>query len=344
MAKPIITLNGLKIVIMLGMLVIILTGIRFAADIIVPFILALFIAVILNPLVQRMVRWRIPRVLAILLLITIIIMAMALLVTYLGTSLNELARTLPQYRSKLVIPLQQMEPWLQRAGSEVSVEELLKYIDPNAAMTLVTALLAQLSSAMTSIFLLLLTVVFMLVEVPQLPVKLQQMMVRPVEGMGAIQRALDSVSRYLVLKTAISIVTGLVAWAMLAVLDVRFAFVWGLLAFALNYIPNIGSVLAAIPPITQVLVFSGFYDALVVLAGYLIINLVFGNILEPRMMGRGLGLSTLVVFLSLIFWGWLLGPVGMLLSVPLTIIVKIGLEQTAGGQTIAVLLSDMSHR
>ncbi|WP_449546870.1 AI-2E family transporter [Lelliottia amnigena] len=344
MAKPIITLNGLKIVIMLGMLVIILTGIRFAADIIVPFILALFIAVILNPLVQRMVRWRIPRVLAILLLITIIIMAMALLVTYLGTSLNELARTLPQYRSKLVIPLQQMEPWLQRAGIEVSVEELLKYIDPNAAMTLVTALLAQLSSAMTSIFLLLLTVVFMLVEVPQLPVKLQQMMVRPVEGMGAIQRALDSVSRYLVLKTAISIVTGLVAWAMLALLDVRFAFVWGLLAFALNYIPNIGSVLAAIPPITQVLVFSGFYDALVVLAGYLIINLVFGNILEPRMMGRGLGLSTLVVFLSLIFWGWLLGPVGMLLSVPLTIIVKIGLEQTAGGQTIAVLLSDMSHR
>lgn len=344
MAKPIITLNGLKIVIMLGMLVIILTGIRFAADIIVPFILALFIAVMLNPLVQRMVRWRIPRVLAILLLITIIIMAMALLITYLGTSLNELARTLPQYRSKLVIPLQQMEPWLQRAGIEVSVEELLKYIDPNAAMTLVTALLAQLSSAMTSIFLLLLTVVFMLVEVPQLPVKLQQMMVRPVEGMGAIQRALDSVSRYLVLKTAISIVTGLVAWAMLAVLDVRFAFVWGLLAFALNYIPNIGSVLAAIPPITQVLVFSGFYDALVVLAGYLIINLVFGNILEPRMMGRGLGLSTLVVFLSLIFWGWLLGPVGMLLSVPLTIIVKIGLEQTAGGQTIAVLLSDMSHR
>ncbi|VFS72283.1 Putative transport protein [Salmonella enterica subsp. diarizonae] len=80
--------------------------------------------------------------------------------------------------------------------------------------------------------------------------------------------------------------------------------------------------LAALPPIIQVLVFNGFYDALLVLAGYLLINLVFGNILEPRIMGRGLGLSTLVVFLSLIFWGWLLGPVGMLLSVPLTIIVK----------------------
>ena len=288
MAKPIITLNGLKIVIMLGMLVIILTGVRFAADIIVPFILALFIAVILNPLVQRMTRLRIPRVLAITLLISIIIVAMVLLVAYLGTSLNELARTLPKYRSSLAIPLLQLEPWLQRAGIEVSVEELLKYIDPNAAMTIVTSLLAQLSNAMTSIFLLFLTVL----EVPQLPAKLQQIMVRPAEGMGAIQRALDSVSRYLVLKTAISLVTGGVVWVMLLALDVRFAFVWGLLAFALNYIPNIGSVLAAIPPILQVLVFSGLYDALILLAGYLVINLVFGNILEPRMMGRGLGLST----------------------------------------------------
>ena len=342
MAKPIITLNGLKMVIMLGMLVIILSGIRVAADIIVPFILALFIAVVLNPVVQRMVKLRIPRVIAVSLLIVIIVMLMVLLLAYLGTSLNELARTLPQYRSSLVIPLKNLEPWLQRAGIGVSIDELVKYIDPNAAMTLVTNLLAQLSNAMSSIFLLLLTVVFMLLEVPQLPNKLKQMMSRPIEGMAAIQRAIDSVSHYLVLKTAISIVTGLVAWGMLAALDVRFAFVWGLLAFALNYIPNIGSVLAAIPPIAQVLVFSGLYDALVVFAGYLVINLVFGNILEPRIMGRGLGLSTLVVFLSLIFWGWLLGPVGMLLSVPLTIIVKIALEQTNGGQSIAVLLSDLN--
>lgn len=341
MAKPIITLNGLKIVIMLGMLVIVLAGIRFAADIIVPFILALFIAVVLNPLVQRMVRLRVPRVLAISLLIGVIILGMVLLLAYLGSSLNELARTLPVYRDSLLAPLQRLDPWLHRVGIDVSIEQLQTFIDPNAAMTLVTNLLTQLSNAMTSIFLLLLTVVFMLIEVPQLPAKLQPLMARPAEGMGAIQRALDSVTHYLVLKTAISVVTGLVVWGMLTLLEVRFAFVWGLLAFALNYIPNIGSVLAAIPPIVQVLAFSGFYDALIVLSGYLLINLVFGNILEPRMMGRGLGLPTLVVFLSLIFWGWLLGPVGMLLSVPLTIMVKIALEQTAGGQSIAVLLSDV---
>lgn len=342
MAKPIITLSGLKAVIMLGMLVIILVGINVAAEIIVPFILALFIAIILNPMIRRLERIRVPRVLAISFVISVIIFFMAVLLAYLGTTLNELTRTLPQYRSLLISPLQTLDPWLQRIGISVSVDELVKYIDPNAAMTLVTSLITQLSNAMTSIFLLLLTVVFMLIEVPQLPVKLQQLMSRPEEGMGAIQRALDSVSHYLVLKTAISLVTGLVVWIMLATLDVRFAFVWGLLAFSLNYIPNIGSVLAAIPPVAQVLVFSGLYDALLVVAGYLAINLVFGNIIEPRMMGRGLGLSTLVVFLSLIFWGWLLGPVGMLLSVPLTIAVKIALEQNEGGRSIAVLLSDVT--
>lgn len=343
MSRPIITLNGLKIVIMLGMLVIILTGIRFAADIIVPFVLAVFIAVVLNPVVQLLVRCRVPRVLAISLLIAVIVLITALLLASLGTSLNELTRTLPQYRSSLAVPLYNLQPWMQRLGIGISPDELIKYIDPNAAMTLLSRLLTQLSNAMSSIFLLLLTVVFMLLEVPQLPGKVEQLMSRPVEGMAAIQRALDSVSHYLVLKTAISVVTGLVVWGMLELLGVRFAFIWGLLAFALNYIPNIGSVLAAIPPILQVLVFNGFYDALIVLAGYLAINLVFGNILEPRIMGRGLGLSTLVVFLSLIFWGWLLGPVGMLLSVPLTIIVKIALEQTEGGKSIAILLSDLSR-
>lgn len=344
MSKPIITLGGLKIVIMMGMLVIILVGIKVAADIIIPFILALFIAIVLNPMIRRLERIHVPRVLAITMVISVIILLVVLLLAYLGTTLNELTRTVPQYRESFIFPLQLLEPWLKRAGIAVSIDELFKYIDPNAAMTIAKRLITQLSNAMSSIFLLLLTVVFMLIEVPQLPIKLQQMMSRPEEGMGEIQRALDSVSHYLVLKTAISLVTGLVVWIMLAMLDVRFAFVWALLAFSLNYIPNIGSVLAAIPPVAQVLVFSGLYEALLVVAGYLAVNLVFGNIIEPRMMGRGLGLSTLVVFLSLIFWGWLLGPVGMLLSVPLTIAVKIALEQYEGGKCIAVLLSDVTER
>ena len=181
----------------------------------------------------------------------------------------------------------------------------------------------------------------MLLEVPQLPNKLKQMMSRPIEGMAAIQRAIDSVSHYLVLKTAISIVTGLVARGMLAALDVRFAFVWGLLAFALNYIPNIGSVLAAIPLLLRCWYLAAFtmrwwfWQAIWSSTRYSGISSSRGS--------WGVDLDCLRWwFLSLIFWGWLLGPVGMLLSVPLTIIVKIALEQTNGGQSIAVLLSDLN--
>ncbi|MFO6426883.1 AI-2E family transporter [Escherichia coli] len=138
-------------------------------EIIVPFILALFIAVILNPLVQHMVRWRVPRVLAVSILMTIIVMAMVLLLAYLGSALNELTRTLPQYRNSIMTPLQALEPLLQRIGIDVSVDQLAHSFNPNAAMTLLTNLLTQLSNAMSSIFLLLLTVLFMLLEVPQLP-------------------------------------------------------------------------------------------------------------------------------------------------------------------------------
>lgn len=334
--------NTFNVVVVLGMLVIILAGIRAGAEIVVPFILALFVAVILNPLVRLLQRAGLPRVLAVSLLIGVIVLAGALLLSSLVSMLNDFARTLPQYRQVMLESLLEFQQHAGQLGVPVSTEALMTMVDPNAAINLVSRLLAQLSGAVSGIFLLLMTVVFMLFEVPLLTGKLQRLFRRPSEGMAAIQRALDSVSRYLVLKTAISLLTGIAIWLMLLCLDVRFAPLWGALAFALNYIPNIGSIIAAIPPIVQVLIFNGTADAVLVTGGYLLLNLLIGNILDPRLMGRGLGLSTLVVFLSLIFWGWLLGPVGMLLSVPLTIVAKIALEQTQCGQPLALLLSDSS--
>jgi len=329
-----------KVVVMLGMLVIILAGIRAGADIVVPFILAIFVAVILNPLVRLLQRIGVPRVLAVALLIGVIVLAGAVLLTTLVGMLNDFARTLPQYREVMLASLLEIQEIAAHFNVQVSTEALVAMVDPNATINLISRLLSQLSGAVSGIFLLLMTVVFMLFEVPLLAGKLQRIFRYPSQGMAVIQKALDSVSRYLVLKTAISLLTGCVVWLMLLSLDVRFALLWGVVAFALNYIPNIGSVIAAVLPIAQVLIFQGTGDALLVTVGYLLLNVLLGNILDPRLMGRGLGLSTLVVFLSLIFWGWLLGPVGMLLSVPLTIVAKIALEQTQSGEPLALLLSD----
>ncbi len=126
--------------------------------------------------------------------------------------------------------------------------------------------------------------------------------------------------------------------AALAIIGVDFPLLWGMLAFLLNYIPTFGSILAAIPPVLLAMVQLGPGHAIAALAVFVMLNVLLGNFVEPYFMGRRLGLSTLVVFLSLVFWGWVWGPVGMLLSVPLTMIVKIMLENTEDLSWIAVLL------
>jgi predicted PurR-regulated permease PerM len=153
-----------------------------------------------------------------------------------------------------------------------------------------------------------------------------------------LHKALKGVTHYLALKTLVSLITGIAVWLSLYLLDVKFALLWGVVAFILNFIPNIGPIIAGIPPFLQALLLNSLFDAAMVAALFTAIHMVFGNMLEPRLMGRGLGLSTLVVFLSLVFWGWLLGPVGMLLSVPLTSITKILMETTPGGSRLAIML------
>ncbi len=147
-------------------------------------------------------------------------------------------------------------------------------------------------------------------------------------------------TKYFSIKTAVSGLTGVLVGIVLAIAGVDYPVLWGFLAFLLNFVPSIGSILAAIPPVLLAIVQPelGAGTAVVVAVFLLAINLVVGTVLEPRFMGRGLDLSSLVVFLSLLFWGWVLGPVGMLLSVPLTATVKIILEAFAEGRPIARLL------
>ena len=150
---------------------------------------------------------------------------------------------------------------------------------------------------------------------------------------------MDALKSYLVIKTGMSLLTGILVSLWLTILNVEFALLWGSIAFFLNFVPYIGSLIAAIPVAVLALLDVGLGNASLIAAGYLVINVIVSNLLEPRFMGRGLNLSTLVVFLSLVFWGWVFGPVGMFLSVPLTILVKIALEHDPRSRRLAVLLS-----
>ena len=124
--------------------------------------------------------------------------------------------------------------------------------------------------------------------------------------------------------------------------NVDYPLLWALIAFLFNYIPNIGSILAALPALLLVSVTHTFVDLTSILLGYIVINILIGNIIEPKYMGKKLDLSSLIVFVSLIFWGWVLGPVGMLLSIPLTMIVKIAAENNNKTKWISTLLGASS--
>jgi predicted PurR-regulated permease PerM len=147
------------------------------------------------------------------------------------------------------------------------------------------------------------------------------------------------VQEYLGIKTAVSLATGFLIGLLAWLLGLDFPILLGLIGFVMNYIPTVGSILAAVPALVlSLLQFGTLGHLLAVTTAYVIINTVFGNIIEPNLMGRRLGLSTLVVILSLLFWAWLWGPVGALLAVPLTMVVKIMLENTEDLRWIAVLL------
>lgn len=319
---------------------IIFAGIKTAANILVPFLLSVFIAIICNPLITKASQFKIPKVISVILVIGLFVTIALSLAGLVGKSLNELSGLIPQYRLQLKEQFTWLTVFLSNYNIKISSSILLEYFDPAVAMGMAANMLSGFGSVMANLFLIILTVVFMLFEASSFPLKLHLALDDPEMRLKQIERFLASVNHYIAIKTMVSIATGIVVSFMLWVFGLDFYLLWGVFAFLLNYIPNIGSIFAAVPAVTLAALQLGLAEAGFIGLGYIAINMVMGNIIEPRYLGKGLGLSTLVVFLSLIFWGWLLGTVGMLLSVPLTMILKIGLESSPEGRWLAVLLSD----
>jgi AI-2 transport protein TqsA len=319
---------------------IIFAGIKTAANILVPFLLSVFIAIICNPLINKASKFKIPKFVSVIFVITVIVSMAVFLTGLVGSSLNELSQHIPQYRIQLKEQFTWLTDFFSRHDIQLSSSIVTEYFDPAAAMGLAADMLSSFGSVMANLFLIVLTVVFMLFEASSFPHKLHLALDDPQMRLNQIERFLSSVNNYIAIKTLVSIATGCVVSLMLWAFGLDFFLLWGVLAFLLNYIPNIGSIIAAVPPMTLAILQLGIGEAGAIGLGFVLINMVMGNMIEPRYLGKGLGLSTLVVFLSLIFWGWLLGTVGMLLSVPLTMILKIGLENSPEGRWLAVLLSD----
>jgi len=331
--------GALKILLMVASVFIVLAGLKTATNLLVPFLLSIFIAIVCNPLIQKASQFKIPRVISVIFVIVIFVSIALSLAGLVSKSLNQLMTLIPEYRIQFVEQFVWLTDQLAQYNIIISTDILFEYFDPAAAMGLAANMLSGLGGVMANLFLIILTVIFMLFEAPSLPSKLHIALDDPERRMKQIDQFLTSVNHYIAIKTIVSITTGFIVSLMLWAFGLDFFLLWGVLAFLLNYIPNIGSIIAAVPAMSLAVLQLGIAPAGFIGLGYLTINTVMGNVVEPRYLGRGLGLSTLVVFLSLIFWGWLLGTVGMLLSVPLTMIIKIGLESSKEGRWFAILLS-----
>ncbi len=323
---------------MLASFIIIVAGLNYSAHILVPFLLAIFIAIICTPPQRMLIERGLHPAIAVFAVLSLLLIGAILIVVFVGASMNDFTQQVPTYQKQLQEKAAGLALLLGNMGIELPNKGIRELVQPDFAMTMAANTFKKLSAVLTNFFLISLTVIFILLEASSFKHKIHLAFNNSQESLDKFENFMQSVNQYLAIKSMLSLATGLIISIGLALLEVNHALLWGLLAFLLNFIPNIGSIIAAIPAVLLAFIQLGPGGAALCAMLYGFVNILIGNILEPRFMGQGLGLSTLVVFVSLVFWGSILGPVGMLLSIPLTMILKIALENNQDTQWIAVLL------
>ena len=333
---------GTRFLFILALVVIVVGGLRLAAPILLPFSFALFLAILTLPIVVWLQQHKVPRGLAILLAVLVDVALFALVILLASQSINDFQDKVPRYAGRLtgiwndwILGLESTEfPGAASLATYLSAD----MVDTSQIFTLAGDMLTRVFSFASNAFLVFLILIFILGEATVFPAKFRAILGSQAGSASRFTKIVAEVQEYLGIKTFISLATGVLLGSWCWVLDLDFPVLLGLVAFVLNYVPTIGSIIASVPAVLLGLVQFGLGQALIVSGGYVVVNLAFGNLIEPNLLGRRLGLSTLVVILSLIFWGWVWGPVGALLAVPLTMVVKIMLENTSDLRWVAILL------
>lgn len=320
--------------------VIIISGLSLASSIVVPFLLAVFIAIIVYPILEMMSKIHINRFFAFIILIGICGSGLWFLGNVIAGAIVKFSTDLPLYKAKIDIFIDNLIIYAKdQADIDIS-NNLLSFINLDKLIITTSNLLLQTGSLVTQSFLVFLLLVFILFESQIFKQKVEYFAIKDPSALHIANTFISNLKRYLAIKTISSIATGVIVWGFLILFDVPHALLWAVLAFILNYIPTIGSIIAAIPAILVSLAVNDISATLWLTLIYLIVNISIGNFIEPRFLGKGLGISTLVVILSLLFWGFIFGIGGMFLAVPLTMSIKIALDANPRTKFISILLSN----
>ncbi len=319
-------------------LIVVIGGLKLAGPVILPVLMAVMVALVAMHPIRWLMHRGVPDWAAIALIALGASIALLFVMAVVGSSVSRFTANIDEYRANLDAIIANGLTALQNLGADISPDDLSEQIGTGKIMDLIGDAASGVLALMSNALLVLLIVVFILLEANGFSAKLRRALGDDNADLGEWTTAADRVYQYVFIKACVSTITGVLVSLLTWAAGVDFPLLWGMIAFMFNFVPNIGSIIAAVPAVLLALLDNGVGNAALVGGGYLVINMVIGNFLEPRIMGEKLGLSTLVVFLSLVFWGWMWGPVGMLLSVPLTVVVKIVLEHSTQFKSVAILL------
>lgn len=334
-------------ILVLAAVVIILSGAKIASGLLVPFLLSLFITVIMMAPVEALVRRGVLPWLSLLIVVCAMLVFLASVSIIVGSAGKAFAADLPGYQKDFQILVGGAVAWFDARGIDVSGSGLASVLDPGKIITFFRNFLGDIGGVLSNIMLIVFTVIFLLADAGLIKEKLawhRRKHSAVDEQLGSIADLFVLLSTYTKIKAAVSLLTGILIWLGLTLMGVKYPVLWGLLAFLLNFIPTVGSIIAAFPVVLLALLSFDPFQMLMIVALYLTVNILVGNFVEPIWMGGEVGISTLFVFLSMVFWGWLFGPVGMLLSVPLTIAVKFMSLQNPSTYWLSVLLSNQVEK
>ncbi len=338
--------DGLRVLITAASAVIIIAGLQAGQDIILPIILASFLAVISYPVTQFLRdKCRLPHWLSVLLTVVIdfgFLTGIGFLVNYLAKDLTTIVIT--KYNVVLQEKFAEIIDFLRRHDLDTQaskvMEVLTEMLDGKRIVDWSTMLMSKAATILTVTTLVLILMTFFLGEAPRFRSNIRKMAQANSPGVIQFTKTLAGIQKYLVIKTFISILTGICAWILCASVGVDLPLLWAIVAFALNYIPTFGSIVAAVPPIMLAALTLGTTDTFIVAGGYLGMNMLLGQVLEPMLLGKQFGIATSVVLLSVVFWGWMWGPLGMLLAVPISMLLKLGLESSDDLRWIAHIIDN----
>ena len=324
----------MRVLVGVASLVVVGAGLRATSAIMIPLVLALFLALLAFPLVRLLQRLRLHAALAVFVTVLVILAMLVGPGMVVVAAVRQFASAVPDYEVRLRAMTSRTFAWLRQ--NDIDTGALTAFADPSRALELILATLSGVVTLLSVAFIVVIVSAFVLTEAASIFERRQHLLSH--EQRRTLAVFMGDLQTYLWVKSGISLATGLAAWGWCTLLGIDFALLWGLLAFLLNYIPTFGSIVAAVPPALLALIQFGLGPAALTVAGYIGINIVFGSLLEPTLLGYRLRLSPLTVLLSVIIWGWVWGIAGALLSVPMTMALKIGLEQSEQSRWLVDLL------